>query len=291
MTGKQKMCPTKSGTAKDNMWIQRTEALSQRSQSFTSREQHRKEVRLRAQRILEENCRSMEERQREKEELANRVRLAAMQRRLTDIQRLNRATEKRVQHAKMLQESQMQARGEKLQAGLQKLDEASYRREKTLTFYRLRTAQQVLSTSERAKVNRSLIEREVRARQHLHEEREEARQRAAEEEKINREIELQQRGLLRDQRVLNSIEYQRQRDHLIREKGLQRERAHEERLQQHKLQKGRWGFGKAWCGADGVEVPSSAWQSSGKNASASGNDEKTTCAYRRAVTSLGIISC
>ncbi|RNF14523.1 uncharacterized protein Tco025E_05794 [Trypanosoma conorhini] len=278
-------CQVKCVNARVEMFAPHADTSFQQSLLCLSREKHEEEVRRRAQRILEEKRTIAEKKQLERERAAKEAKLVAMQRRITGIQQANRATEYRMQQAKMLQEERLQASEDRLKAELLKIDEASDRRGIILESCRFRTAQHLFLNSQRAQFNRSAIDTEVQARLRRQKERENARQKAVLEEKLTREIELQRRGLLHDQRRLSSVEYRIQQELVNREKWLQQERAHEERLWQLKLQRGTDGFGKTWHPAQRGRGDSSALIRREWNASDNGGEDNAINTYQRPVTS------
>ncbi|KEG15490.1 hypothetical protein DQ04_00061280 [Trypanosoma grayi] len=231
--------PLACSNAKENGCMQDPDVTPKQSKSLPSREMHRQQVLFRAQQLLEQKKRDMENRQQEKERKASEVKSNVTGAKLEEVRCRNRLTEYKAQHAKLLQANQQCTREENLRGSFQRLQEASNRQQNGVLFQKLRTTQQLVSSLQRAKVNRSSLEAEAAERRRICEEREEARQKAVEEERIAREIELEQRRLLHDERALKSIEFQQQQELLLWEKGQQRQREHEERLWRHRLQKMR----------------------------------------------------
>ncbi|RNE96300.1 hypothetical protein TraAM80_09866 [Trypanosoma rangeli] len=217
------------------------------SKLYPFSEMYNEKACLRAQRVLEEKRSIAEKKQHERREAAREARFFAIQMKLTEIQRANRAMEDRMQRAKLLQNDELQARENRLKTVLHKIDEASDRRGSILAFHRLRTAENLLTNSQRAQRNRFAAEMEVQAKQYREEERENARQRVASTDKITRGTMLQQRGQLRDQRIFGCVKYRIQQELANREKAIERERARDERLWRLTLERKTGGFGRSRC--------------------------------------------
>ncbi|KAH9580046.1 hypothetical protein LSM04_006990 [Trypanosoma melophagium] len=221
----------------DNGLFRIPDESAQGSAKVTSRELHRRQVLIRAQQLREKKQHEVEKKQEYKERLASETISVVRQMKLEEARLRNRVRESRTQQAKNLQSIKHQMREEKLQEELRRLEEASHRHQNLLLFNRFHTAQLHVTSSQRAKVNRSLRESEIENKRRLQEEREKERAKAAEEERIAREIDMQQRRLLHDERALRSIEYQQEQERRMREKALERQRAYDERLRRLELQK------------------------------------------------------
>ncbi|ORC90718.1 uncharacterized protein TM35_000071420 [Trypanosoma theileri] len=279
-----------STTSHDNGWFRNSDEAAEASTKTTSRDFHRQQVLIRAQQMLEKKQYEIQKKHEEKERMASETITAVRQTKLEEVRLRNRIKESKAQQAKNLQAIQHQIREEKLQDELRRLDEASHRHQKKLLFNRFHTAHLHVSSSQRAKVNRTLRESEIEAKRRLQEEREQARAKAAEEERIAREIDMQQRRLLYDERALRCLEHQQEQERRMREKALERQRAYDERLRRLELQKDNVKGGRIQQRMRGGQFYSNARRR--QQSVAQSDDrigEEVSCRFFRAMTTPGYI--